>query len=134
MKLLKMKFTHYLNNFFFIKLGIIFSILFFSTLIRADTEEKLKEITSKLRCMTCQNQTIYSSDADFSLDIKKIVKEKLENNETEGEIINFLVYRYGEYIIFEPQISKQNIFLWLFPFIILALCLIFFIFKVKKSN
>ena len=105
-----------------------------SPISEANIDDKLKKITTKLRCMTCQNQTIYSSDADFSLDVKKIVKEKLENNETEGEIIDFLVYRYGEYIIFEPQISKQNIFLWLFPFIILALCLIFFIFKVKKSN
>jgi len=129
-----MKFTHYLNKIFFIKLGIIFSILFFSTLIKANTQEKLKEITSKLRCMTCQNQTIYSSDADFSLNIKKIVKEKLENSHTEKEIIDFLVHRYGEYIIFKPQMSKQNIFLWLFPFIILALCLVFLTFKLKKSS
>ncbi len=110
----------------------MFCILFFNTAASSNIEEELEQITSKLRCMTCQNQTIYSSDSDFSLDIKKIVKEKLKENKTEKEIIDFLVYRYGEYITFEPQMSKQNIFLWLFPFIILALCLVFFTFKVKK--
>jgi len=127
-----MKFILCLNNLIFLKLGCIFCILFFNTAASSNIEEELEQITSKLRCMTCQNQTIYSSDSDFSLDIKKIVKEKLKENKTEKEIIDFLVYRYGEYITFEPQMSKQNIFLWLFPFIILALCLVFFTFKVKK--
>ena len=97
-------------------------------------EEDLKKITSKLRCMTCQNQTIYDSDADFSLDIKKIVGEKLQNGETEKEIIDFLIQRYGEYIVFKPQMSSQNIFLWYFPFIILALSLVFLIFKTRKNS
>ena len=82
--------------------------------------------------MTCQNQTIYSSDTDFSLNIKKIVRQKLENNLTEKEIIDFLIYRYGEYILFEPKISKQNLFLWFFPFLILAVSLVFFLLKLKK--
>ena len=66
-------------------------------------EEEIKKITSKLRCMTCQNQTVYSSDAEFSSNIKKIVEgNKLKNNESEKEIIDFLINRYGEYILFEP--------------------------------
>ena len=84
----------------------------------AAIEDDVKKITSKLRCMTCQNQTIYDSDADFSVDIKKIVIKKLQNKETEKEIIDFLIQRYGEYIVFKPQMNKQNIFLWCFPFII----------------
>ena len=104
-----------------------------SPISEANIDDKLKKITSKLRCMTCQNQTIYSSDADFSIYLKKIIKEKLENNESEKEIIDFLIYRYGEYIVFEPKMNKQNIFLWFFPFIILAVSLVFFIFKVKKN-
>ena len=104
-----------------------------SPISEANIDDKIKKITSKLRCMTCQNQTIYSSDADFSIYLKKIIKEKLENNESEKEIIDFLIYRYGEYIVFEPKMNKQNIFLWFFPFIILAVSLVFFIFKVKKN-
>ena len=90
-----MKFILFSNNFFF----LIFFLL--STNLSASIESDLKKITSKLRCMTCQNQTIYDSDADFSKDIKKIIIEKLQNNEKEEEIIKFLIDRYGEYIVFK---------------------------------
>tara|TARA_B110000438_G_scaffold125280_1_gene121965 strand:- start:404 stop:727 length:324 start_codon:yes stop_codon:yes gene_type:complete len=101
---------------------------------KANTSEDVKDITSKLRCMTCQNQTIHSSDTDFALNIKKIVKNKLENNESKKEIIDFLVYRYGEYILFEPKMSKQNFILWSFPFLILTISLVFLIFRIKKNS
>ena len=97
-------------------------------------DDDLKDITSKLRCMTCQNQTIYSSDTDFALNIKKIVKEKLEKGESKKQIINFLIYRYGEYILFQPKMNKQNIFLWTFPFGILAISLVFLIFRIRKNH
>ena len=124
---------------YFIKLvSLLICLNLFSPLLANKTdrviEEDLKKITSKLRCMTCQNQTIYDSDAVFSLDIKKIVGEKLQNGETEKEIIDFLIHRYGEYIVFEPQMNKKNIFLWYFPFIILALSLVFLIFLIKKNS
>ena len=99
----------------------------------ANIESDIKKISLKLRCMTCQNQTIYDSDSDFSKDIKNIIKQKLKNNEKEKEILDFLIQRYGEYIVFEPQMNVKNIFLWYFPFIILALSLVFLIFRIKKN-
>ena len=125
-------------NLYFIKLvSLLICLNVFSPLLANKTdrfiEEDLKKITSKLRCMTCQNQTIYDSDTVFSLDIKKIVGEKLQNGETEKEIIDFLIHRYGEYIVFEPQMNKKNIFLWYFPFIILALSLVFVILLTRKN-
>ena len=122
-----MKFILFSNNFFF----LIFFLL--STNLSASIESDLKKITSKLRCMTCQNQTIYDSDADFSKDIKKIIIEKLQNNEKEEEIIKFLIDRYGEYIVFEPQMNKTNVFLWYFPFVIMAVSLVFLILRIKKN-
>ena len=101
--------------------------------LKGENNNNLKKITSKLRCMTCQNQTIYDSNTDFSQSIKKIVLEKLKNDESEKEIINFLILRYGEYIVFEPQINRRNIFLWYFPFIILAISLFFLFFRIKKN-
>ena len=128
-----MKLNRFSNKLIFILIFISLLTNLLVTKSYANTEADLKKITSKLRCMTCQNQTIYDSDADFSLDIKKIIKEKLQNGKTEDEIIHFLIQRYGEYIIFEPQMNKQNLFLWYFPFIILALSLVFLIFKIKKT-
>ena len=117
--------------FFFFYIILIFLI---TTISEASIESDIKDITSKLRCMTCQNQTIYSSDTEFSLSIKKIVRQKLKNNESEKEIMDFLINRYGEYIIFEPKFNKQNIFLWLFPFIILALSLVFLLLRIRKNT
>ena len=129
-----MKYFLFFNKNYYLKIVFLFLIFFSSQISSANIEKDLKKITSKLRCMTCQNQSIYSSDAEFSLDIKKIVKEKLENGETENQILDFLSYRYGEYILFEPKMNKRNIFLWIFPFLILAVSLVFLIFKIKNNR
>ena len=115
---------------------ILYILIFlFSTIALGDAviDDKVKKITSNLRCMTCQNQTIYDSDADFSKNIRQIVRQKIIDNQSEKEIINFLVTRYGEYIVFKPQFNRRNIFLWTFPFLILALSFVFLIFRFKKN-
>jgi len=116
---------------------ILYILIFlFSTVALGDAviDDKVKKITSNLRCMTCQNQTIYDSDADFSKNIKQIVRQKIIDNQSEKEIIDFLVTRYGEYIVFKPQFNRRNIFLWIFPFLIFALSFVFFIFRLKKNT
>jgi cytochrome c-type biogenesis protein CcmH len=116
---------------------ILYILIFlFSTIALSDAviDDKVKKITSNLRCMTCQNQTIYDSDADFSKNIKQIVRQKIIDNQSEKEIINFLVTRYGEYIVFKPLFNRRNIFLWIFPFLIFALSFVFFIFRLKKNT
>ena len=74
-----------------------------------------------------------STNAYSEKDLKKIIVQKLESGHTEKEIIKFLVQRYGEYIVFEPQMNIKNYFLWFFPFVILAISLIFLIFRIKKN-
>ena len=116
---------------------ILYILIFlFSTIALGDAviDDKVKKITSNLRCMTCQNQTIYDSDADFSKNIRQIVRQKIIDNQSEKEIIDFLVARYGEYIVFTPQLNRRNIFLWIFPFLIFALSFVFFIFRLKKNT
>ena len=81
--------------------------------------------------MTCQNQSIYDSDAEFSNDIKKIVKNKLKAGESERDIKKFLVERYGEYILFRPLMNYNNIFLWGFPFILLIIGLFLVLIKTR---
>ena len=128
-----MKYSLFYKKSLFIYFYIIL-IFLITTISEASIESDIKDITSKLRCMTCQNQTIYSSDTEFSLSIKKIIRQKLKNNESEKEIMDFLINRYGEYIVLEPKFNKQNLFLWLFPFIILALSLVFLILRIRKNT
>ena len=83
--------------------------------------------------MTCQNQSIYDSEAEFSNDIKNLVKSKLKEGKSEREIKEFLVDRYGEYILFRPMLNFKNMFLWGFPFILLTISLFFVVYKARKK-
>ena len=84
--------------------------------------------------MTCQNQSIYDSDSDYAIDVKKLVKEKFEEGLNEREIKAFLTERYGEYILFKPYFNTKNLLLWLFPFILVIVCLLFLVMYSKKST
>ena len=125
-----------LNRFYKFLYIIILSFVFFTLKIFAveNIDERVKKLTLELRCMTCQNQSIYDSDAEFSNDIKKIVKQKLQEGESEKEIKKFLAERYGEYILFRPLMNYNNIFLWSFPFILLIIGLFFVLIKSKRNK
>ena len=107
--------------------------MFSSQLMAKETiDDKVKKLTLELRCMTCQNQSIYDSEAEFSNDIKKIVKAKFREGKSEKEIKEFLADRYGEYILFKPLLNYKNMFLWAFPFILLLISLFFLVYKLGK--
>jgi len=108
-------------------------ISFFEVFASETLEERVKNLTSELRCMTCQNQSIYDSEAEFSNDIKKIVRSKFEDGKTEKEIKLFLAQRYGEYILFKPMFNYKNWFLWSFPFVLLVFGLFFMTSKIRKK-
>ena len=114
----------------------IFFILFFSfsSYAKEGIDNKVKKLTLELRCMTCQNQSVYDSDSDYSKDIKIFVKEKFEEGLNEKEIKKILTERYGEYILFKPYFNSKNLFLWLFPFILLILSMIILLKNSKKTK
>jgi len=123
-----------LNLFYKILLSFIFITLSFQANTKEDINEKVKRLTLELRCMTCQNQSVYDSEAEFSNDIKNIVQTKFKEGKTEKEIKLFLAERYGEYILFRPMIDYKNLFLWAFPFVLLVISLFFIVFRVKKNK
>ena len=127
-----MKLNHFYRIFYITILSYIFFA--FKTFAVENIDEKVKNLTLELRCMTCQNQSIYDSDAEFSNDIKRIVKQKFEEGKSERDIKKFLVERYGEYILFRPLINYNNIFLWIFPFILLIFGLFFLLIKTKRKR
>jgi len=123
-----------LNLFYKILLSFIFITLSFQANTKEDINEKVKRLTLELRCMTCQNQSVYDSEAEFSNDIKNIVQTKFKEGKTEKEIKLFLAERYGEYILFRPMIDYKNLFLWAFPFVLLVISLFLIVFRVKKNK
>ena len=118
---------------FFFK--IFFALLFsFSLFANENIDTKVKKLTLELRCMTCQNQSVHDSDSDYSKDIKIFVKKKFEEGLNEKEIKKILAERYGEYILFKPYFNSKNLFLWLFPFILLILSIIILLKNSKKTD
>ena len=118
---------------FFFK--IFFVLLFsFSSYANESIDTKVKKLTLELRCMTCQNQSVHDSDSDYSKDIKSFVKKKFEEGFKEKEIKKILTERYGEYILFKPYFNSKNLFLWLFPFVLVLLSITILLINSKKTK
>lgn len=84
-------------------------------------EERARDISLNLRCLVCQNQSIDDSDAGLAKDLRVLVRERLVEGDTNNEVIDFVVARYGEYVLLKPQFSVQNMALWATPLVVLLL-------------
>lgn len=82
-------------------------------------EERAKQLFLQLRCVVCQNQSIGDSDADVARDLREIVREQISAGKSNGEIKEFLVARYGEFILLQPVIAWHTAILWGAPFVLL---------------
>ena len=103
----------------------------------AKLEDRARNLSSNIRCLVCQNENIDSSESEFAKDLRLFIREQLVEGRTDDEIEEFLVSKYGTYILFKPNFTGYNIFLYLFgPFIfIFSFIMILFVFlKSKKSN
>ena len=121
-----------INSFNLISFLIILS-LSSASLSKENISDRVKKLTLELRCMTCQNQSVYDSDSEFASDIKVIVEKKFKDGLNEKEIKLFLTERYGEYILFRPYFNSKNLVLWLFPFTLVIISLLVFVRKLKKN-
>lgn len=82
-------------------------------------EERAQALSKTLRCMVCQNQSIEDSAAPLARDLRLIVREHIKAGESDAQIRDFLVARYGEFVLLEPRLSAHTILLWLVPGMIL---------------
>ena len=82
------------------------------------SEEQTINITKNLRCLICQGQTIHESNSDFAESMKKYIKGELDNGKTKEEIFASLVEKYGQWIIYDPGISKNTLLLWALPLLL----------------
>ena len=79
-------------------------------------EARARTLTKELRCMVCQNQSIDDSDAPLARDLRLLVRERLQAGDSNREVIDFLVARYGEFVLLRPRFSAHTAILWLTPF------------------
>jgi len=117
-----------MRKYFFI---IIFFIL--SSNVFSASEELKNKIYKNFRCIVCQGQSIYASHSDFAIVLKKLIYKKLDNRENEKQIYEFLVSRYGDWIVYNPGLNFNSLALWLLPLIIFIIGG-FFIFKLNNKK
>jgi cytochrome c-type biogenesis protein CcmH len=79
-------------------------------------EGRARTLSQELRCMVCQNQSIDDSDAPLAKDLRVLVRERLTAGDSDGQVIDFLVARYGEFVLLKPRLSAHTALLWLAPF------------------
>jgi cytochrome c-type biogenesis protein CcmH len=78
-------------------------------------EARARAISADLRCLVCQNQSIDDSNADLAHDLRVLVRERLTAGDTDQQAIDYLVARYGEFILLQPQFNAHTLVLWLAP-------------------
>ncbi|WP_332693341.1 cytochrome c-type biogenesis protein [Bosea sp. (in: a-proteobacteria)] len=91
----------------------------------AALEQRARQLSSGLRCLVCQNQSIDDSDAPLARDLRILVRERLVAGDSDRAVIDFVVARYGDFVLLSPPVNARTIALWVAPFTILAAGLIF---------
>ena len=115
-------------------LSIFCFFIFVDILFANEQQIKEIEIYKNLRCLVCQGQSIADSNSDFAQTIKLVVKDQISNGKKKKEIYDFLVEKYGEWIVYEPRINKNNFFLWFLPYLVLVLGGFIIVIIIKKKG
>src|SRR5262245_51925525 len=84
-------------------------------------ETRARELSRELRCMVCQNQSIDDSDAPLARDLRLLVRERLKAGDSNGEVLDFLTARYGQFVLLKPRFAWETAVLWLAPLAVLLL-------------
>ena len=85
-----------------------------------ELEARVLSIAEELRCLVCQNETIAASQADLAVDLRKQIAVKLEAGQSKQEILDFMVSRYGDFVLYRPEFNARTLLLWIGPFVLLV--------------
>ena len=99
-----------------------------------EQEAAYKEMVSELRCLVCQNQNIADSNAELAQDLKRKTYEMVMQGKDKNEIADFMVQRYGDFVLYRPPVSNTTLLLWSGPFIIFVIGIIVLIRVIKSKQ
>ena len=101
-----------------ILISIIIWLVSFFNFSYADNSEKVDQISKNLRCLICQGQSVYDSQSDFALSMKILIQNKINEGKNDEQIYEYLKAKYGEWIVYDPEVNKNTILLWVLPLIL----------------
>lgn len=92
------------------------------------------ELSAQLRCLVCQNQTIAESNAELAVDLRRQVNEQIKAGKTDREIVDYMVDRYGAFVLYKPPFNVTTLLLWLGPSVLAILGVVFYVRTVRARN
>ena len=97
-------------------------------------EARVMAISEELRCLVCQNETIAASHADLAIDLRKQIRIKLTEGQSQQQILDFMVARYGDFVLYRPPLKATTVLLWAGPFALLAVAVMVLAINVRRRR
>ena len=97
-------------------------------------EARVMIIAEELRCLVCQNETIAASHADLAIDLRKQIRIKLTQGQSQQQILDFMVERYGDFVLYRPPLNATTVLLWVGPFALLAVAALVLVLNIRRRR
>ena len=97
-------------------------------------EARMMVIAEELRCLVCQNETIAASHADLAVDLKNQIRLKLKEGQSQKQILDFMVERYGDFVLYRPPLKTTTVLLWAGPFTLLGIAVLMLVVNVRRRR
>jgi cytochrome c-type biogenesis protein CcmH len=95
-------------------------------------EARVQKLGEELRCLVCQNQNIADSNADLAVDLKNQLREQIAQGRTDGEIRDYMVARYGDFVLYSPPLKATTVLLWAGPFVLLLITVVALVLRLRR--
>ena len=96
-------------------------------------ENRARDLSKGIRCLVCQNQSIDDSDSDLAKDLRRIIRKKIIQGDTDNEITQYLVNRYGNFILMKPPLYQDTYILWISPLLLMLVGITIMYFTLKRK-
>ena len=101
-----------------ITFSFLLLILINNSVLADNKISKVDSISKNLRCLICQGQSVYDSQSEFAISVKDLIKKKIEEGNSDSDIYEYLKNKYGDWIMYEPELDKKTVLLWILPLIL----------------
>jgi cytochrome c-type biogenesis protein CcmH len=99
-----------------------------------DLDQRVMALSAELRCLVCQNQSIADSNADLAVDLRRQIREQLGSGRSEGEVRDYMVQRYGDFVLYRPPLKASTLLLWGGPLLLLALGVVLLVRRIRSAG
>ena len=101
-----------------ITFSFLLLILINNSVLADNNISKVDLISKNLRCLICQGQSVYDSQSEFAISVKDLIKKKIEEGNSDNDIYEYLKNKYGDWIMYDPELDKKTLLLWILPLIL----------------